>query len=55
MPEPEMPDREHRVGCPAERVESYPHKAADGRLVTVVRCCDCAAHLVFEEEHDHAR
>ena len=55
MTESTMPDREHRVGCPATRVESYPHKAADGREVVVTRCCDCGAHLVFErEEQDHA-
>ena len=50
MTEPTMPDRSHKVGCPATRVETYPHQAADGREVTVTRCVDCAAHLVFERE-----
>ncbi len=54
LTEPTMPDRAHRVGCPATRVESYPLNAEDGREVTVTRCCDCGEHLVFEkEEQDH--
>ncbi len=56
MTEPTMPDRSHKVGCPAQRVESYPLTRPDGTPLTVAHCCDCGELVYFEkEEQDHAR
>jgi hypothetical protein len=46
-----LPEREHRAGCPAERIERYRERIpatdkAPGREVVVTRCIDCGGHLI---------
>jgi hypothetical protein len=41
----------HKVGCPAERVESYEAQKPESqgsKIVTVVRCADCGGHEVHD-------
>ena len=32
---------QHRVGCPAERIEEYEAKPPKGRPIRISRCVDC--------------
>lgn len=41
----------HKVGCPAERVESYEAQKPESqgsKIVTVVRCADCGGYEVHD-------
>lgn len=41
--EPELEDRDHAKGCPAERLEAYPATAPNGTKLKVSHCIDCGA------------
>lgn len=46
-----LPEREHRQGCPGQRIERYPERTpatdkAPARDVVVTRCLDCGGHLI---------
>lgn len=57
---PELADRYHLEGCPAQRIEQYPaakprrvmdedgHVHASHRTVIVVRCVDCGGEQVID-------
>lgn len=50
---PEMRERDHLEGCPAERVESFPNRkppmgGMPARDVIVTRCMDCGEQRVKE-------
>ncbi len=45
----ERPHVTHSKGCPEQRIESYKAARPNGQTVVVVRCVDCGAHNIAEE------
>ena len=48
---PTLPARSHHDGCPAERVETFTARRADGTAAVVVRCIDCGGQSVTDPSH----
>lgn len=46
----EAPQPRHAVGCPEERLETYPARRPDGREVTITRCIDCGEQILYEHQ-----
>ena len=43
---PELDERDHSKGCPAQRLEAYPQTSPDGTIVKVSHCIDCGGTTV---------
>jgi hypothetical protein len=53
----ELPERQHLIGCPAQRLERFEAVQPNGQRLVVVRCIDCGGQQHFrkpQQEDDKA-